>query len=107
MIALHDVLLPYTYQINVGGGAFLTVGLTGIFLLMAVIWPNTRLKALTLWFMGCLVAVMWRWMAAVLMPAWFGIEDSLLPAAVFCVAGVSTFVLMIVAWWEYVRDGRR
>ena len=76
-------------------------------LLMILIWPNTLLKRLTLWFVIWLNAVMWRWIAAVLRPAWFGIEDSLLPAAVFCVAGVSTFVLMIVAWWEYVRDGKQ
>ncbi len=53
------------YQINVGSGLILTLGLTGLSLLMIVIWPNTRLKFLTLWFVLCLDAVMWRWVAAV------------------------------------------
>lgn len=76
-------------------------------LLMILIWPNTLLKRLTLWFVIWLNAVMWRWIAAVLKPDLFGIKESLVAAGVFLVAGISTFALMIYAWVEYVRDGRR
>ena len=99
-------LEAHQFQFNVGAGLILTTGLTGLFLLMVIIWPNTRLKWLTLWFIGCLCAVMWRWIAAVIKPEWFGIKESLLASIVFLVAGISTFALMFVAWFEYVRDGR-
>lgn len=52
-------------------------------------------------------AVMWRWIAAVLRPDLFGIKESLVAPGIFLVAGISTFALMIYAWVEYVRDGRR
>lgn len=50
---------------------------------------------------------MWRWIAAVLRPDLFGIKESLVAPGIFLVAGISTFALMIYAWVEYVRDGRR
>ena len=106
-MTLVDWLTANQYQINAGSGIFLALGLTGMSLLMILIWPNTLLKRLTLWFVIWLNAVMWRWIAAVLRPDLFAIKESLVPAGVFLVAGVSTFVLMIYAWVEYVRDGRR
>ena len=106
-MTLVDWLTANQYQINAGSGIFLALGLTGMSLLMILIWPNTLLKRLTLWFVIWLNAVMWRWIAAVLKPDLFGIKGSLVAAGVFLVAGISTFALMIDAWVEYVRDGRQ
>lgn len=106
-MTLVDWLTDNQYQINAGSGIFLALGLTGMSLLMILIWPNTVLKRLTLWFVIWLNAVMWRWIAAVLKPDLFGIKESLVAAGIFLVAGISTFALMIYAWVEYVRDGRR
>jgi len=106
-MTLVDWLTANQYQINAGSGIFLALGLTGMSLLMILIWPNTLLKRLTLWFVIWLNAVMWRWIAAVLKPDLFGIKESLVAPGIFLVAGISTFALMIYAWVEYVRDGRR
>lgn len=103
---LIEWLVRHQYEIGVGSGLLLAMGLTGLFALMVVIWPNTRLKALTLWFIFWLCAVMWRWIGAVLKPDLFGIRESLLAAGIFLMAGLTTFILMGVAWFEYVRDGR-
>lgn len=106
-MSIYDWLVMNQYQISVGAGLLLTLGLTGLFALMILIWPNTRLKFLTLWFVFWLMAVMWRWFGAVVKPDLFSIRESLLAAGIFVMAGISTFILMGVAWFEYVRDGRR
>ena len=100
-------VLTHEYQINAGSGILLTLGLSGLALLMALIRPNTLLKSLTLWWALCLSAVMWRWTLDVLQPGLFGLSASLLPSVVFAIAAVSTFALMAVAWRDYLRSARR
>ena len=95
------------YRINLAMGFTLTLSLTGLFVLMLVLWPRTRLNKLALWFMFSCCAVMWRWCVAVLRPDLLSIRESIVATIVFAMATVSTLWFMVAAWWEHVREARK
>ena len=96
-----------TYDVNQLSGFVFTVAYAGIWLLMVLLWPRTTLHKLAL----AVVFTMWlvaaRWALATVWPGLLGERVSLSTTVVNLAATLAGVAFCVVAWLEYVRDGRR
>lgn len=95
--------IPY-YQINTVMAILMATSFTSLFILMAILKPQTVMNRLAMWFAFCCAAVTWRSVAGLLRPDLFGVRESLFASLFFAIATVVTTAFGIVAWYEHVGD---
>jgi hypothetical protein len=92
------------FQINTASAILMGISLTSLFILMVILRPKTVLNKLAMWFCFCFMALVWRTVAAIFFPEFFGFRESLIASFIFLVATIVTTALGAVAWYEHVGD---